>query len=203
VKHGGGECVAFRAERVAASASLGLVLRRLAALLGALVAAWLVACAVLFVWPPAESGAPAHADAVVVLSGSKTRLPPAEALIRRGVAPVLALSSVARASNWPSARKLCRAGRYAGARVLCFPATPFSTRGEAETVTRLAKENGWHSIVVVSSTFHLTRAKLLFRRCYAGRLSFVGAPTAWWELPQEWASETAKLAVQLIFERGC
>jgi uncharacterized SAM-binding protein YcdF (DUF218 family) len=179
------------------------VTRRILVALGVLLAAWLVACAVLFVWPPAESGAPAHADVVVVLSGSKTRLPPAERLIRSGVAPVLALSSVARASNWPSARRLCRAGRYAGARVLCFPAKPFSTRGEAETVARLARRNGWHSVVVVSSTFHLTRAKLLFGRCYSGRLYFVGAPTAWWELPQEWASETVKLIVQLTVERSC
>ncbi|MBX5475206.1 MAG: YdcF family protein, partial [Thermoleophilia bacterium] len=61
----------------------------------------------------------------------------------------------------------------------------------------------WRSIVVVSSTFHLTRAKLLFRRCYTGRLWLVGSPTPWWELPQEWASETGKLLVQVTVERSC
>lgn len=180
------------------------VLRRLLLLaIGFLVAAWLLSCAALFVWPPAETGAPAHADAVVVLSGSFARLPPAEELIRKGVAPVLAISSVQEAPLWKAGRELCRAGRYDGREVLCFEARPYSTRGEAETVARIARSRGWHSIVVVSSTFHLTRAKLLFTRCYAGELSFVGAPFTWWRLPEEWAAESAKLFVQRFFETGC
>jgi len=177
--------------------------RRVLVVLGGLVAAWLVACAVLFVWPPAETGAPKHADAVVVLSGDARRLPPAEALIRRGVSRVLAISSVAKTTSWTAARRLCRLGRYDGARVLCFEATPYSTRGEAETFSRIARRHGWHSIVVVSSTFHLTRAQMLFQRCFAGRLSLVGAPSLWYLLPEEWGSETSKLIVQTFFERGC
>ena len=160
-------------------------------------------CAVLFVWPPAETGPPAHADAIVMLSGSHLRLPEAEALARRGVAPVLALSSVDRSPNWTAAEQLCRSGRAGPARVLCFEATPYSTRGEAETVARLARAHGWHSIVVVSSTYHLTRAKLLFGRCFKGALSFVGVGDPWFRLPTDWVEETGKLAVQLVFERGC
>ena len=179
------------------------MLRRLLLILAGLVAAWLVACLVLFVWPPAESSPPAHADVVVVLSGSKQRLPPALALIRRGVAPVLALSTVQETPHWPQAERLCATHRYAGAHVVCFTAVPYSTRGEARTVARLAREHGWHSIVVVSSTFHLTRAKMLFRRCYHGRLAMVGSPSTWWQLPLEWASETGKLLVQLTVQRGC
>ena len=116
---------------------------------------------------------------------------------------MLALSSVSITPKWKSARRLCRAGSYDGARVLCFLAHPYSTRGEARTVGELARQHGWHSIVVVSSTFHLTRVDLLFRRCYHGRLSLVGAPVVWWRLPQEWATETAKLLVQLTIDRGC
>ena len=179
------------------------VLPRALLALGALVAAWLVACAVLFVWPPAETGAPARADVVVVLSGAHQRLPAAEALIRRRVAPLLAISSVSRTPNWKAARALCRAGSYRGTRVLCFDATPFSTQGEAETVARLAREHGWRRIVVVSSTFHLTRAGMLFRRCYDGRLWLVGSPIPWWRLPAEWATETSKLVYQLTVERSC
>jgi uncharacterized SAM-binding protein YcdF (DUF218 family) len=179
------------------------VARRLLAALGVLVAAWLVACAVLFVWPPAETGAPARADAVVVLSGARNRLTKAEELIRGGVAPVLAISSVRKTPRWRAAIRLCRASRYFRARVLCFEASPYSTRGEAETMSRIARARGWSSLVIVSSTFHLTRAKLLFRRCFKGRLSLVGTSTPWWQLPSEWASETAKLVVQLLFERGC
>ena len=179
------------------------MLRRLLVALGLLVSLWLVACAFLFVWPQAESPAPAHADVVVVLSGSAKRLPPALALIRRRVAPVLALSSVALTPKWKAARRLCRAGRYLQARVLCFTAEPFSTRGEAETVARLARMRGWNRVVVVTSTFHLTRARMLFRRCYHGGLWMVGAPFPWWKLPKEWATETGKLVVQTLLERSC
>jgi uncharacterized SAM-binding protein YcdF (DUF218 family) len=178
-------------------------MRRSLLILAGLVAAWLVACLVLFVWPPAESAAPAHADVVVVLSGSKARLPPALALIRRGVAPVLAISTVQRTKHWPEAERLCATHRYAGARVVCFTAVPFSTRGEAETVTRLARVRDWRSVVVVTSTFHVTRAHMLFRRCFRGPLSFVGAHSTWWTLPEEWASETGKLLVQLVSHRSC
>ncbi|MDX6442733.1 MAG: hypothetical protein QOE43_2462, partial [Gaiellaceae bacterium] len=101
------------------------MIRRLIFLLAALLGAWLIACAVLFVWPPAETGAPAKADAVIVLSGSTQRLPPALALIRRHVAPVLAISSVSQTPKWKAARRLCHAGTYAGARVVCFLARPY------------------------------------------------------------------------------
>jgi uncharacterized SAM-binding protein YcdF (DUF218 family) len=138
-----------------------------------------------------------------VLSGNKRRLPPALALIRKGVAPVLALSTVQRTRHWPQAARLCAAHRSAGARVVCFTAVPFSTRGEARTVSRLAHEHGWLSVVVVTSTFHVTRARMLFRRCYHGPLTMLGSSSTWWELPKEWASETGKLLVQLTAERGC
>ena len=177
--------------------------RRILAALAVLVAAWIAASLVLFVWPRAETGAPRHADVVVVLSGATERLPPALALIRRGVAPVLAISSVRETPKWVLGNQLCRAGRYAGGRVLCFEATPYSTKGEAETIARLARLHRWHSIVVVTSTYHVMRAHLLFARCYAGKLSFVGAGAPWWVLPWEWANETGKLIVQETTARGC
>jgi uncharacterized SAM-binding protein YcdF (DUF218 family) len=58
-------------------------------------------------------------------------------------------------------------------------------------------------VVVSTSTFHITRARLLFRRCYHGHLWFIGSSTPWWREPLDWASETAKLAVQLTAARGC
>jgi uncharacterized SAM-binding protein YcdF (DUF218 family) len=179
------------------------VLRRLFLVAAALLAAWLVACLVLFVWPPAESKPPRHADVVVVLSGDTKRLPPALELVRKGVAPVLAISTVERTRHWREARRLCTAGRYGRARVVCFDAVPFSTQGEARTIARLARERGWRSVVVVTSTFHVTRADMLFRRCVKLPLYVVGTGSTWWRLPWEWASETGKLIVQLTTQRGC
>jgi uncharacterized SAM-binding protein YcdF (DUF218 family) len=180
------------------------VLRRSLIALAALVAAWVVACLVLFVWPPADSGAPAHADAVVVLSGGLNgRLDPALALMRRGIAPVLAVSGAFH-GKWQKAQRLCRGQlgplRY---RVLCFDPRPFSTHGEARAIARLARIHRWTRVVVVSSTYHVTRAKMLVRRCYHGRLWMVGTGAPWWEMLHEWVDETGKLVVQLTFERGC
>jgi uncharacterized SAM-binding protein YcdF (DUF218 family) len=177
--------------------------RRVLVALAVVVAAWLVACLVLFVWPPSESPAPRHASVVVVLSGDKRRLPPALDLVRKGVAPVLAISSVQRTRSWPQARRLCRAGTFAHARVICFTASPFSTQGEARAIARLALVQRWRSVVVVTSTFHVTRATLLFRRCLAIPVYAVGAGSTWWRLPEEWLSETGKLLVQMTVQRGC
>ena len=180
------------------------MLHRLLAALGFLVALWLVAVALLFVWPRANDAPPAHADVVVVLSGGGNwRLDPALKMMRRGGAPVLAISSVAKTPRWRKAQKLCRGGYRTKYRIVCFEALPYSTRGEAETVSRLAHRYGWHRLVVVTSTYHVTRARVLFRRCFHGELWTVGTSSPWTELPLEWASETAKLVEQAAFERGC
>jgi uncharacterized SAM-binding protein YcdF (DUF218 family) len=173
--------------------------------LGVLVLAWIGACLVLFVWPPARAGAPARADAVIVLAGGlNARLDPALALMRRRVAPVLVVSGAFHGTRWKKARQLCTGGyrplRY---RVLCLEPTPYSTQGEARMIARVATAHGWRHVVVVTSTFHVTRAHVLVRRCWHGGLSFVGTHTPWWRLPEEWVAETGKLVVQLAIRRGC
>lgn len=180
------------------------MIRRALLVLALLVGVWLALCAVLFVWPWAASS-PRRADAVVVLAGARNeRLDPALALIRRHVAPVLVISSAGRDPKWLKARRLCAAPAHAYAfRVVCFEAVPYSTQGEARAIGRLARENHWKRVAVVTSTFHVTRARMLIRRCYAGGLSMVGTSSPWWKLPDEWASETGKLLVQLTVRRDC
>jgi uncharacterized SAM-binding protein YcdF (DUF218 family) len=119
------------------------------------------------------------------------------------VARVLAISSVGRSKHAEVARRLCAAKQYRTARVICFDPLPYSTQGEARAVHRLAAKLRWRSVVVVTSTFHVTRAKLLFRRCLDIPVFVVGASSPWWRLPEEWATETGKLAVQLTVQRGC
>jgi uncharacterized SAM-binding protein YcdF (DUF218 family) len=179
--------------------------RRLLTAFAMVVGLWLVAVAILFVWPTANESPPAHADAVVVLAGGGNhRLDPALKLVQRGVAPVLAISSAFKDPKWRKAHRLCR-GEDGPTRfhVLCFLAVPYSTRGEARTVARLAREHGWQRIVVVTSTYHVTRARMLFRRCYHGQLWTVGTSSPWPYLPEEWVSETGKLTVQALAERSC
>ncbi len=88
-------------------------------------------------------------------------------------------------------------------RILCFTANPASTRGEAEFIGRLAKERGLSTIDVVTSQFHVFRARIVIARCYHGRLQMVGASQPAWKLPWYAVNETAKLAYQLVVARSC
>ena len=171
--------------------ALGLVLLFVVALIAS--------SAVLFVWPGQDS--PARADAVVVLAGSKKpRLDKALGLMRRGVAPVLVISD-GRDPTWPEANRLCDG--QASFRVVCFHAEPYSTRGEAETLARIARARGWRSLAVVTSTYHIRRAKLLFERCFPGRVETVGARYGLMGLPALLPSEWAKLIYALTVARDC
>jgi uncharacterized SAM-binding protein YcdF (DUF218 family) len=154
----------------------------------------------LFVWPEQDSAG--RADAVVVLAGSKARLTKALGLMRRRVAPLLVISD-GLAPDWPAANRLCRRGS-ARFQVICFRPDPYSTRGEAERIARMAKNRGWRSVAVVTSTFHVTRARLLFERCLAGaRVKVVGADYPLARLPQFVLSEWVKLAYAETLKRGC
>jgi uncharacterized SAM-binding protein YcdF (DUF218 family) len=158
-----------------------------------LLAAFVAVGAYLVVLP--HDDRPVEADAVVVLSGTTQRLPVGERLVRQGYAGVLVVSR----STDPKAdeRRACRSG------ALCFRAVPFSTRGEARAIARLAAEHHWRSIDVVTSKFHVYRARILIRRCYHGALRMVGAPQSRLHLPIDGVKETLKLVYQESVARGC
>lgn len=165
----------------------------------ALVAAWLAAAAALFLVPH-DDEPPRRADAIVVLAGNEERLPAAQRLRARGVAPVLAISFSDELEDARRAR-LCaqppRPGRF------CFRPDPFSTRGEARTVARLARERGWDELVVVTSDYHVFRTRRLFERCLDARLAVVGSDAVWWEDAIALVTESAKLAIAETVRRSC
>jgi uncharacterized SAM-binding protein YcdF (DUF218 family) len=136
---------------------------------GAAVAVVLVVAVVvvnleLFVWP--STGTLQRADAVVVLAGGDgERLERAVELAREGIAPTLV------ASTGPD--RLCGADQPFT--VICFLPDPANTRGEVEEVARLAQEHGWERLVLVTSTYHVTRAQLLLDRCYTGSVQIAPA----------------------------
>jgi uncharacterized SAM-binding protein YcdF (DUF218 family) len=167
--------------------------RRLVALV---LAAWLVAAIALFVVH--HDDRPARADAVVVLAGSRFRLPVGIRLVREGYAPLLVVS---RSHTGALERRVC-AGRLR-LRVLCVDAKPSSTGGEARAIGRLARSRRWRRIDVVTSQFHVFRARMLIRRCYHGGLRMVGAKQPEWKLPWYMVTESAKLAWQLTVDRAC
>jgi uncharacterized SAM-binding protein YcdF (DUF218 family) len=87
--------------------------------------------------------------------------------------------------------------------VLCFRPDPYSTRGEARAVARMAAARGWRSVLVVTSTYHVTRARLLFDRCVGARVSVTGSTYRRSLIPLEVFLEPAKLVYALAFARGC
>jgi uncharacterized SAM-binding protein YcdF (DUF218 family) len=169
-------------------------MRRVLQVLAVLFAVWLGAATALFVVH--HDDPPAHADAVVVLQGSKTRLPLGYRLVQEGYAPLLIVS---RGSRLDLERRLCDGG--APIDVICFSAT--STRGEARIVSRIAHERNLRSLNVVTSQFHVFRARRIFERCYDGDLRMVGSAHSWWLIPKYMATESAKLAYQSVLARGC
>jgi DUF218 domain len=114
---------------------------------------------------------PTNVDAVVVLG------PPSAARIAAALALLAGQRSQQLVVSVPSPARqpgLCRTPP-AGVTVSCFDPDPRTTRGEAEQVRRLAAARHWSSIIVVTSKFHISRARLIVGRCFAGRLEMVSA----------------------------
>lgn len=150
----------------------GRVVRIAAIFLLVLAVGWLLGGFFVIVHPKVDH--PRHADAIVVLGppGADGRTETALKLIDEGVAATLVVS-VPSGTPGPATR-LCTTPRR-GVTVTCFRPDPPTTRGEAEQIRRLAREHGWKSIVVVTSTYHISRARMIVKRCFGGKLSMVAA----------------------------
>jgi uncharacterized SAM-binding protein YcdF (DUF218 family) len=123
-------------------------------------------------------GAGERLDAVVALGGRSESALYAQSLVQRGVAPVLVLSDP---YPYPGqegvpVQQAC-ASHPTAYRLICFAPDPSTTRGEAREIETLAKANHWSRVAVVSPIFHVSRARLLVRRCYrTGTLLMLPAP---------------------------
>jgi uncharacterized SAM-binding protein YcdF (DUF218 family) len=136
-----------------------------------LLLAFVLVTARLFVWPQTDT--PHSSDAVVVLGPGLhgERLAGGLRLMRQGAGRVLVISR-AQNRDWTAANQLC--AEQTRFRVVCFIAKPFTTRGEAETIARLAEKHGWRSLIIVTSTYHVSRARLWNSRCHHGGVEVVG-----------------------------
>jgi uncharacterized SAM-binding protein YcdF (DUF218 family) len=158
-----------------------------------------VATAGLFVWPRTDE--PRAADAVVVLSGDYgERLLRGLELMARRLAPTLVLDGE---PDFQAVADLCTARM--DFEVVCLRPRPDRTRTEAAAAARLAAERGWRRMILVTSTSHVTRAGLLFRRCTDREVDVVGATplrgprTRRGAILYEWLALTRSVVV----ERSC
>jgi uncharacterized SAM-binding protein YcdF (DUF218 family) len=90
-----------------------------------------------------------------------------------------------------------------GVKIICFAPDPRNTRGEAEFASRLAKQYGWRSVVLVTTAEQDTRARLIMRRCYGGSVYVVTAPVPWPQVPYQIAYGWGALFKALVLVRGC
>jgi uncharacterized SAM-binding protein YcdF (DUF218 family) len=163
----------------------------------AAVLALLAVSIVLFVWAPVADPRPTRADAIVVLAGSRTRLPLGLELFRSGVAPTIAISRDPHDKPRVALCRLPPSGAF------CFRARPFSTRGEMRALARFARARHWRNVAIVSDRYHLFRIHLLVRRCTGIRVQLVPSDVTWWRWPEAIPSEWAKLVLAETTRRGC
>lgn len=157
----------------ARNAARKAVLRTLAVLLVVVLTA-VAAGYPVYVRPQTDQ--PRPADAILVLGGtaSAQRYLTGLELAADGLAPALVLSNPYRPRD-PVLDALC-AGQQPGFAVVCFAPEPRTTLGEGRQLRRLEAENGWRSVIVVTSTPHVTRARYIIGKCFDGELIMIGTP---------------------------
>jgi uncharacterized SAM-binding protein YcdF (DUF218 family) len=154
------------------------------------------AAARLFAFP--RTDAAVTADAVVALDGDRPRrVRAAVGLAAAGHAPVLVL-----VRGDAVAPELVAGDAGLPFDVVTFVPEPSSTRGEARGVATLARERGWRRILVVTSTTHVTRARLIFRRGLVCDVRVLSAGMTPWLLPRNVALEVLKLGLALTLRRS-
>jgi uncharacterized SAM-binding protein YcdF (DUF218 family) len=131
----------------------------------ALLLAWLAACYLVVAQPTVNE--PVRSDAILVLGPPLVdgRLDEALRLAAAHYAGIVVISI-----GWDKGRQRVAAcaNDNPAYQVICFEPDPATTRGEAEEIGRLARERGWHSVLVVTSTYHVSRARLIVQRCMPG-----------------------------------
>jgi len=154
-----------------------------------------VVTARLFVWP--AQGMPANVSAVVMLAGPGDRLPVALQLAREHRSPVLVISQGQHGYGGP-----CPPAPP-GVDLICFDPDPGDTRGEAESLGRLARRFHWSSVALVTSRAQDTRARIMVQRCFAGSVYVVTAPLTAGSWPYQIAYEWGALFKALFVIRTC
>lgn len=109
---------------------------------------------------------------MVVLSGDHgERLRAAHKLIAGGYTKILVLAGE---PDSEEVRLLCEQGAP-HFEVICLRPNPDSTLAEAVATHELARSRGWTSVMVSTTTYHVTRTRLHFGRCGMTDVQVLGA----------------------------
>lgn len=147
----------------------------------------------LFVFPTTD--APSRVNAVVLIGGVAGGEERAFRLVRAGFAPRLVVSTPRNIG--------CPANNITNVEVICFNPNPISTQGEARAIGRLAAQNHWTRILVITRQAQDTRARIRIGRCYHGSLLVNPVEPSLRQWPYQIAYEWGALAKALTLQRGC
>ena len=159
---------------------------------------FLAVTARLFVFP--AEGIPSHVDAALILAGPgyADRIAVGAQLAEQRRAAAFLISRGTPHSQPGSCP------RYpGGVRVICFNPSPATTQGEAQFAGRLARQQRWKSVAIVTIAPQDTRARLRMRRCYPGSVYVLTTPPATADWPYEIAYEWGATLKALLLQRRC
>lgn len=195
---------------IAASATDGhrtarrrLIRRIVLAVVAVLILTWLIGGYFVVVSPVTNRLQPA--DAIVVLGppDGDGRTDYAIELAERHYAPVVAISVE---SNLQRALKGACNGRVpSGITAMCFQANPETTQGEARQIQAYATQYGWKRIIVVTSSYHVSRARLIVQRCFQGQVLMESPPVGHSvaEIAYQYLYQSAGYVKALTITTGC
>jgi uncharacterized SAM-binding protein YcdF (DUF218 family) len=167
-----------------------------ALLLAAIIAGW-------FIYVNPQVDRVRHADAIFVLGGyGYGRYIYGMNLGASGWAPNLVISNPM-GSGDRYLSEYC-ATPHPNLGVRCFVPNPSSTQGEGRELRRLARQYGWHNVIVVTFRPHISRARFILERCFDGDLIMVASQPdmslAQWAF--QYTYQTAGY-VKALLEREC
>ncbi len=154
----------------------------------------------LYVFPAVDE--PRETDVVYVIGPpTDARMTVAESMLDAGLANAL-MVSVDPDEDWKRAEAACAEPRPYP--VYCSKPDPFTTRGEAQWLRAMTAEHGWDSATVVTFTPHITRTRVLMKRCFDGDLALVEGETslAWWYWAYHYAYQSAAFA-KVALNQSC
>lgn len=114
------------------------------------------------------SGEPAIADGIVVLTGGKARVETAIGLLQHGKARRLLISGVHPDTSSASIRRAVKGDAQMFDCCVDIDKAALDTIGNAEQAAGWARQNGFDSLIVVTSDYHMPRSMLEMRRKLPG-----------------------------------
>jgi uncharacterized SAM-binding protein YcdF (DUF218 family) len=162
----------------------------------------LVAGYFLIVSPSTDK--PQPVDAILVLGppNQNGRFALGLKLVAEGYSKNLVVSSAP--DSLAQLNQLCHTG-IPNAMLTCFPPNPATTRGEAQYIKEMAAARGWKSLIVVTSTYHISRARTVVGRCFDGEVLMVKATHGGIgvrKLAYEYLYQTGAW-IKALINRGC